>query len=173
MWNGARKKRVSGKEMETLWAHRSNTKTGHKGGVDQSQNTFTHPQGKWHTIQRSFQVRKQSEEKSSITSIYKFSCLEERQHKKQFSFKNDASHFLPSPNSTDSTCGRVVQLPVQSHVGANAAHANNNHLFSRRFFFFLSHAHSVEKPPCMAAREMTHSCLVCVSHRTFHHRAKS
>lgn len=38
---------------------------------------------------------------------------------------------------------------------------------------FLLHAHSVEKPPCMAAREMTHSCLVCVSHRTFHHRATS
>lgn len=38
---------------------------------------------------------------------------------------------------------------------------------------FLLHAHSVEKPPCMAAREMTHSCSVCVSHRTFHHRATS
>lgn len=38
---------------------------------------------------------------------------------------------------------------------------------------FLLHAPSVENPPCMAAREMTHSCLVCVSHRTFHHRVTS
>lgn len=30
-----------------------------------------------------------------------------------------------------------------------------------------------EKPPCTAARDVTHGCLVCVSHRKFHHRATS
>lgn len=69
------------------------------------------------------------------------------------------------------TCGCVIHLPVHSDAGT-IAHTHTHICtlqiliasFHWLFFFFFLHAHIMENPPCIAARDVTHGCFVCVSH---------